>query len=185
MVRRRPEAPSTYSNTQTDSIGVLSSGTCSRRRFRRRRFAFFFFRRLECELEDEESLSLDDISPPSRHGRPCPTGPGRSGSPCSAAVSFGGSVNCSTTGSIGESPCSTASWCSPSRRCEGSSCSNTAQAVQRGPSLALCTTCVVDDRSTTVTWGQSFWATRRCVNTSLTSKSLRRLTDRANQSIAG
>ncbi|KAG3153602.1 hypothetical protein PC128_g22548 [Phytophthora cactorum] len=64
MVRRRPEAPSSYSSTPTDSIGGLSYGTGSRRGFRRRRFAFFFFRRLECKIEDEESLSLDEISPP-------------------------------------------------------------------------------------------------------------------------
>ncbi|KAG2892064.1 hypothetical protein PC119_g25225 [Phytophthora cactorum] len=58
MVRRHPEAPSTYSSTQTDSVGDLSLCTSSRRGINRRRFDFFF-RRLDCELEDE-SHSLDD-----------------------------------------------------------------------------------------------------------------------------
>ena len=61
----------------------------------------------------------------------------------------------------------------------------TAQIVQRGTSIALCTDCVVDSLSTTVTLGQSLEETKRWVNTSLKSNLRRRLTDLASQSICG
>ncbi|KAE8897218.1 hypothetical protein PF003_g18853 [Phytophthora fragariae] len=74
----------------------------------------------------------------------------------------------------GSHGCSTARL-SPARPRAGSSSSSpvssTAHVVQRGPSLALRTTCAVDAPSTTVTWGQSLGVTKRCVKTSVTSKS--------------
>ena len=48
---------------------------------------------------------------------------------------------------------------------------------------ALCTACVVDSLSTTVTLGQSLEETKRWVNTSLKSNLRRRLTDMASQPI--
>ena len=59
----------------------------------------------------------------------------------------------------------------------------TEQALQRGPSLTLCTACVVDVRSTTAALGQSLGDTKRWATTSLTSNLFRRVTDLANQSI--
>ena len=53
----------------------------------------------------------------------------------------------------------------------------TPQAGPRGILIALCTACVVDSLSTTVTLGQSLLKTKRLVNTLLTSNLRRRLTD--------
>ena len=59
----------------------------------------------------------------------------------------------------------------------------TAQVKQRRSSLALCSACVADELSTTVTLGHLLGETKGWVNTLLTSNLRRRFTDLASQSI--